>query len=140
MCQRLTRQKASRHGIGISNAVSRQKGIRKMMTYNEAMIASLDQLTDELAAAGWDSTQTEILDARLAVVGLIAETQSLYAIVSDCTPNNGTIEAISQNAGELIDQCTDDTWRAIRLAEAASVGDRISVDWDTQAVNLPECC
>ena len=110
-----------------------------MMTYNEVMTASLDQLTDELAAAGWDSTQTELLDARLAVVGLIAETQSLYALLSDCTPNNGTVEAISQDGAELIDQCTDDTWRAVRLTEAASVGDRIAVDWEQQSVNLSEC-
>lgn len=44
-----------------------------MMTYNEARNATLDQLTDELAAAGWDSTQTERSEAFAAVVALIAE-------------------------------------------------------------------
>ena len=42
------------------------------MTYNEAQNASLDQLTDELAAAGWDSTQTTRREALTAVVELIA--------------------------------------------------------------------
>lgn len=45
-----------------------------MMTYNEALIATLDQLTDELAAAGWDSTQQTRGEAFAAVVALIAET------------------------------------------------------------------
>ena len=46
-----------------------------MMTYGEAMAATLDQLTDELAAAGWDSTQQTREEALEAVLALIAETQ-----------------------------------------------------------------
>src|SRR5690606_38638616 len=45
----------------------------KMMTYNEARNATLEQLTDELAAAGYESTQTERSVAFAAVVALIAE-------------------------------------------------------------------
>lgn len=63
----------------------------------------------------------------------------MYAILSDCTTNCGTVEAISENAGELIDLCKDDTWRAIRITSGAVVGDRIDVDWDSQAVNLSDC-
>jgi hypothetical protein len=48
-----------------------------MMTYSEIRNATLDQLTDELAAAGWDSTQDDIYAARDAVARLINETQSL---------------------------------------------------------------
>jgi len=43
------------------------------MTRNEIETASLDQLTDELAAAGWDSTQTELTAAREAVTALFDE-------------------------------------------------------------------
>lgn len=49
-----------------------------MIHYTEIRKATLDQLTDELAAAGWDSTQTDIHDAREAVARLVSETQSLY--------------------------------------------------------------
>jgi ribosome modulation factor len=44
-----------------------------MMKSNEVSTATLEQLTNELAAAGWDSTQTNIEDAREAVLNLIAE-------------------------------------------------------------------
>lgn len=63
----------------------------------------------------------------------------MYALVSDCTPNNGTVEAISKDAGELIDLATDDAWRAIVLDEPVNIGDRIAIDWDSQRVNLSEC-
>lgn len=62
-----------------------------------------------------------------------------YAVVTDVTPNNGTIVAISSDASELIDLHTDDTMRAIRLESPAQVGERIAIDWDTQAVNLADC-
>jgi hypothetical protein len=42
-----------------------------MMKLNEVSTATLEQLADELAAAGWDSTQTRIEDAREAVRNLI---------------------------------------------------------------------
>ena len=45
-----------------------------MMTLAQVSTATLDQLTDELAAAGWDSTQTDVHDAREAVVRLMHET------------------------------------------------------------------
>lgn len=61
-----------------------------------------------------------------------------YALVSDCTPNNGTVEAISTDAAELIDLCRDDTWRAIRLDSPQVVGDRIAIDWASQSVNLSD--
>lgn len=62
-----------------------------------------------------------------------------YALVSDVTPNCGTVEAISADVGELIDLCVDDTWRAIRVTRDASVGDRIAIDWDAEQINLSEC-
>jgi hypothetical protein len=43
------------------------------MTRHQIKTATLEQLTDELAAAGWDSTQTNIRDAREAVERLAAE-------------------------------------------------------------------
>jgi pheromone shutdown protein TraB len=107
-----------------------------MMKYNEIATATLDQLTDELAAAGWESTHTEIIAAREAVVNLLIEVRGLYALVSDCTPNCGTIEMISDDASDIHDAYTDDTWRVIRLLEFAAVGDRISIDWDEQAVGI----
>ena len=45
-----------------------------MMTLNEIATATLDQLTDELGAAGWDSCQDNIEDAREAVARLLLET------------------------------------------------------------------
>lgn len=48
-----------------------------MMTRHEANTATLEQLTDELAAAGWDSTQTTREEALAAVLRLIDEVESL---------------------------------------------------------------
>lgn len=45
-----------------------------MMTYASAQNASLEQLTDELAAAGWDSTQTTRREALAAVIAMLSET------------------------------------------------------------------
>jgi len=47
-----------------------------MMTFAQISTATLDQLTDELAAAGWDSTQTDIHDAREAVARLLCEVKT----------------------------------------------------------------
>ena len=44
-----------------------------MMTLAQAQTATLEQLTDELAAAGWDSTQQTREEALAAVVNLLAE-------------------------------------------------------------------
>jgi hypothetical protein len=49
------------------------QGKLKMMTIAQAKTATLDQLTEELAAAGWDSTQTTVEEAREAVMNLLAE-------------------------------------------------------------------
>ncbi len=47
------------------------------MTTAQAQVATLDQLTDELAAAGWDSTQQTREEALEAVLALIAETSQV---------------------------------------------------------------
>jgi hypothetical protein len=44
-----------------------------MMPFTDLSLATLDQLTDELAAAGWDSTHVDAHDARQAVARLINE-------------------------------------------------------------------
>lgn len=49
-----------------------------MMTLDQIATANLDQLTDELAAAGWDSTQTELRDAQEAVARLLCEANGDY--------------------------------------------------------------
>jgi hypothetical protein len=48
-----------------------------MMTFSQVATATLDELTDELAAACWDSTQTSVLDAREAVARLLNEMSDL---------------------------------------------------------------
>ena len=82
------------------------------MYYNDIHAATLEELTDELAAAGWDSTQTRLSDARDAVARL----------------HNSTIglELVDAETGETIRKATDD-----EAAESASsvegfilVGDR----------------
>ena len=65
----------------------------------------------------------------------------MYAVVNDCTPNNATIVAISNDPSELIDLQADE-WRAIKLIGRnanAKVGDRIDLDWDECRVNLADC-
>lgn len=44
-----------------------------MMTIAQVKTATLDQLTDELAAAGWDSTQQTLDEAREAVTRLLTQ-------------------------------------------------------------------
>lgn len=63
----------------------------------------------------------------------------IYALVSDCTPHCGTVEAVSADAGELYDAIRSDDWRAIRVDSSVSVGDRIDIDWDAQSINLADC-
>ena len=43
-----------------------------MMTFDQIADATLEQLTDELAAAGWDSCETTIEAARGSVARLLA--------------------------------------------------------------------
>tara|TARA_R110002110_G_scaffold22933_7_gene88250 strand:- start:2072 stop:2503 length:432 start_codon:yes stop_codon:yes gene_type:complete len=54
-----------------------------MMTINEAQTATLDQLTTELAAAGWDSTFTDLDGARAAVARLLTETAAIIGNAKD---------------------------------------------------------
>jgi len=63
-----------------------------MMTYAQIATASLGELTDELAAAGWDSTQTETCDARKSVALLLQETASKYRF------ENGKLFILTGNA------------------------------------------
>lgn len=44
------------------------------MTLSEVCVATLDELTDELGAAGWDSTTQDVYQARADVVRLLWET------------------------------------------------------------------
>lgn len=71
-----------------------------MMHYTEIRNATLDQLTDELAAAGWDSTQTDIHDARDAVARLVNETQKLH--VYDYQTTDQIRRATDDEAAESI--------------------------------------
>jgi hypothetical protein len=48
-----------------------------MMTYGQIATATLDQLTDELASAGWNSCETSIEDARESVARLFNSTVRL---------------------------------------------------------------
>lgn len=44
-----------------------------MMTLSKVSVATLDELTDELGAAGWDSTAKDVGQARVDVVRLLCE-------------------------------------------------------------------
>jgi hypothetical protein len=71
-----------------------------MMTLTKVSVADLDQLTDELAAAGWDSTQTEVRDAREAVVRLLCEAAGPYDL---CDESGDTIrEATTDEVVESV--------------------------------------
>lgn len=71
-----------------------------MMTFNELQTASLDQLTDELAAAGWDSTQADVYEARDAVARLICEMRGLT--LHDYRSGDVIRPATDDEAGESI--------------------------------------
>ena len=74
-----------------------------MLHFNDISNATLEQLTDELAAAGWDSTQTEISDAREAMVRVYFALHYLSLCDSETceTLRNATVEEAieSVNAG-----------------------------------------
>lgn len=59
-----------------------------MMTFSQIATATLDQLTDELAAAGWDSSQTELHDAKEAVARLLCEMRGPFDLLDE---DNDTI-------------------------------------------------
>jgi uncharacterized protein YfiM (DUF2279 family) len=74
-----------------------------MLHFDDIATATLEQLTDELAAAGWESTQTEICDAREAMVRLHFSLHQLSLCDSETceTLRHATIEEAieSVNAG-----------------------------------------
>jgi len=70
-----------------------------MMTFCKIATATIDQLTDELAASGWDSTQTETYAARDAVARLLHETVGPFAIL-DSETNEEMREATADEAAE----------------------------------------
>jgi hypothetical protein len=59
-----------------------------MMTLTQVAVANLETLTDELAAAGWGSTQTSVSEAREAVVRLLCEVSGPFDL---CDENNDTV-------------------------------------------------
>jgi len=76
-----------------------------MMTFTQIATATLDQLTNELAAAGWDSTQKESYVARDAVARLLHETAGPFDLTASDTNEvirKATVDeaAESANAGE----------------------------------------
>jgi hypothetical protein len=52
-----------------------------MMTIDQVATATLDQLTDELAAAGWDSEEQQLRIARESVAKLIYSTQGPFFLI-----------------------------------------------------------
>lgn len=54
-----------------------------MMSFTEIWNAEIDELTDELAAAGWSSEETNVDDARQSVARLVNEYGDLRLYDSD---------------------------------------------------------
>ena len=52
-----------------------------MMTIDQIATATMDQLTDELAAAGWDSEERQLQAARESVAKLIYSTQGPFFLI-----------------------------------------------------------
>ena len=72
-----------------------------MINLNQIATATLGQLTDELAAAGWDSTQTETRDARDAVARMLNETVGPFDL-RDSATNDDIREATDDEAAESV--------------------------------------
>ena len=72
-----------------------------MMNRNQVAVANLEQLTDELAAAGWDSTQTDARDARVAVARLLHETVGPLDLL-DSETNDDIREATEEETVESV--------------------------------------
>ena len=72
-----------------------------MMSFEQIATATIDQLTDELAAAGWDSTQTDIHTAREAVARLLHETVGPFNL-RDSETNDDIREATAGEAAESV--------------------------------------
>ena len=121
-----------------------KEGNQLILACDVAEIASQNEFIQSLVAEAQAASDgmAEREDAEGCVVTVLVFTNNdvaRYALVNDCTPNCGTVVAISNDASELIDLHTDDM-RAIRLDDASvSVGDRIAIDWDASQVNLVDC-
>lgn len=70
-----------------------------MMKLSQVATASLEALTDELAAAGWDSTQTDIYAARDAVARLLHETVGPFDL-RDSETNDGIRAATADETAQ----------------------------------------
>jgi hypothetical protein len=72
-----------------------------MMSLSQVSTASLEDLTNELAAAGWDSTQTDLYSARDAVARLLHETVGPFDL-RDSETNDDIREATADEAAESV--------------------------------------
>jgi hypothetical protein len=72
-----------------------------MMNFSQIATATLDQLTAELAAACWDSTQTETYDAREAVARMLYEIVGPFDLC-DSETNDDIREATDDEAAESV--------------------------------------
>ena len=72
-----------------------------MMTYDKIATATLDTLTSELAAAGWDSTQRDVLAARDAVARLLDEVYGPIKLI-DSETNDYIRYATADEAAESV--------------------------------------
>lgn len=80
-----------------------------MMTIDEIATAGLEKLTDELAAAGWDSTMTDRRDAQQAVARLINEAGALHLwdsetgeLVADVVSDEDAAESAVTPEGHIL--------------------------------------
>lgn len=69
------------------------------MTLTQVSVADLDTLTDELAAAGWESTQTDVRDAREAVARLLHEVVGPFELCDESNDEIGdaTVEQVVES-------------------------------------------
>jgi hypothetical protein len=74
-----------------------------MIHYTEISTATLDRLTDELAAAGWDSDETSLHAAR----------ESVARLINSCVG----LDLVDSETNEVIRKSTDD-----EAAESANAG------------------
>ena len=89
------------------------KATRNHMTYAQIATATLDQLTDELAAAGWDSTQDDVYSARDAAARLLHETWGPFDLIDsdtndvirDATADEAAESALAGAEGHILIDC-----------------------------------
>ncbi len=70
-----------------------------MIHFTEIATSNLSTLTNELAAAGWDSTQTEVTAARDAVARLLHEVSGPFSLL-DSDTNEAIRVATADEAAE----------------------------------------